>query len=48
MNQKSQKAVHSLNEQFPDDCPICLESMIEVSLRQVFTRLEIIIMGMVI
>ena len=37
MNQKSQKAVHSLNEQFPDDCPICLESMIEVSLRQVFT-----------
>ena len=37
MDQNSQKAVNSLNEQLPDDCPICLESMIDMTLRQVLT-----------
>lgn len=37
MSQNCQKDENSLNEQLPDDCPICLESMIDVSLRQVFT-----------
>ena len=36
MNQNSQKAVNSMNEQLSDDCPICLES-IDVSLRKVLT-----------